>query len=268
MDGINPLKVLDLPPNYTLEQLRNQYKRQVVKYHPDRTQDVSTTLQFQLLTACYKQLLAKLDARDSNKSHTFHKQEAQSFVETQQKRQSVNSNLVTDSRQKFDNAKFNMIFDENRLPDKALDSGYGKWMENPSSFKESRNTIQKYREPQAMTSTGLDFYNLGVERVADYSGDNVSDKDLNYMDYKVAYTTSMLDVDKVKKRREYKTVDELEADRSRIRFQMNDKEANEYYRRKKKEDNTEKHRLEKLEKRDTLITRHFEKTNGLMLGMR
>ena len=63
-----------------------------------------------------------------------------------------------------------------------------------------------------------------------------------------------------------KSVDDLEADRSRVQFTMSSTDEYKYNELKKKEEAIEQKRLEKLRERDEMYARQYNKVNGLFLG--
>ena len=56
-NNIDSLKMFALNTNYTLEELKNAYKKMAMKFHPDKP--TGNTEQFQLITKCYMSLLEK-----------------------------------------------------------------------------------------------------------------------------------------------------------------------------------------------------------------
>lgn len=74
-ESVNPFKVLNVPKNFTLEQLRDQYKRIAISVHPDKG---GSNELFQLVTQCYKTLLNYFREREEEKTfldlkNEFHK---------------------------------------------------------------------------------------------------------------------------------------------------------------------------------------------------
>jgi curved DNA-binding protein CbpA len=51
---MDPYKVLNIPKNFTLEQLREQYKKMALQVHPDKGGSAEL---FEIVTSCYKKLL-------------------------------------------------------------------------------------------------------------------------------------------------------------------------------------------------------------------
>lgn len=260
-----PKKILELPKNFTKEDLKRQYKKMVIKMHPDmkNVSDISSTANFQILTTCYKILLDELEKQKRDKDFVDLKKESKTYVKSQQR--STNKQMNPDS---FNITKFNELFTNVRIPN-PYDEGYDKWMEENKNTKND-GQIVKYKEPEANVSSTLDGFLLGVDKITDFSGENMSDKSLNFMDYRIAYTTPTIEknLDKMDKRKEYKSLDALEKDRSAIRFEPDKKTIEEVERRKKIEEIKEKIRLQNITKRDSLIQDNFNKSHGAFLSLR
>jgi alpha-D-ribose 1-methylphosphonate 5-triphosphate diphosphatase PhnM len=77
-------------------------------------------------------------------------------------------------------------------------------------------------------------------------------------------TTKLVDPATVKKRPDFKSVDDYEAYRAK-NTHMTDKELERYYRRQKKEQLREKKRQETLQQQDQRSFKHFEQISKRML---
>jgi curved DNA-binding protein CbpA len=149
--GVNPFKVLNIGKHFTLDQLREQYKKIALKVHPDKG---GSNELFQLVTLCYKKLL-KYHQRRIEKDYAELKTEFQQFTEEQ--RGQVNPDLTafveraptaatataaperqratdTNNGESFNN-KFNRLFEETRL-ENPMDGGYGHLMEKSNGSRE------------------------------------------------------------------------------------------------------------------------------------
>ncbi len=177
----------------------------------------------------------------------------------------VNKNISPDS---FNIDKFNVLFSNSRVSD-PYDTGYDKWM-NENKNTTNNGAIVKYKEPEAYTSSSLGGYLLGVEKITDFSGDNMTDRSLNFMDYKIAYTTPTIDnnIDKIKKRKEYKNLEALELDRSKIKFEVDPKLALQIEKKKMYTEMQETARLKNIEKRDAMVANNFAKSHGAFINIR
>jgi len=100
--------------------------------------------------------------------------------------------------------------------------------------------------------------------VNDYGVKNSNN--LSYTDYKKAHIDDnlLIDANKVKYK-EYKSVEQLENDRSRISFTQSNEDKLRYdmFERKKRED--EDKRLNYLKERDELLTNQFKKINQRLI---
>ena len=263
LEGLEPLLVLGLEKNFSLSDLKQNYKKLVIKYHPDKSaNEIAATPQFQILTACYKMLLKDFEMRQADKS--YHELRAGSKQFWEQHEVDV-SEFDRDNKSKFDIARFNKNFDSNRMKN-FMDEGYESWMsESQNDTKNiNKHALQVYKEPQALESRSLVSCSvLGVNKMSDYSGDNTS-RNLHYSDYKVAHTTDkIIDPTVVKQRKEYKSVDDLEKDRAKIRFEMSNAEKTAYDKKMIKEEEHEKNRRRKVAENDELVARHHVKISAL-----
>jgi hypothetical protein len=265
MADLCPRKILSLPNTFTLDELKKQYKKMVIKMHPDmkNVSEISSTANFQILTTCYKVLLKELEIKQDEKDFVDLKNGSALYAKQQPS--VVNKNLKPDS---FDVDKFNVLFANSRVSN-PYDKGYDKWM-NENKTANNNGSIVRYKEPEAHVSSSLGGYLLGVENITDFSGDNMKDRSLNFMDYKVAYTTPTIDknMDKIKKRKEYKNLEALELDRSKIKFELDPKLALELEKKKKYAEIKENLRLKNIEKRDNMISNNFAKSHGAFIDIR
>jgi len=258
---MDPYKVLDLPKNFTAEQLKQNYKRLVLRYHPDRNvEKMKSTPIFQTLTFCYNYLANELRSRDQGKEHHELKRQYDTVEKGMQ-------NVSLDSKS-FNVKKFNTLFEQNKYKDESIEEGYDDWFK--SDKVEDKGAIINYSEPEPLfmgASKLGNLYEFGKGNVDDYSGTNMSNKNLNYMDLKKAYTTSQIEDEKyVEKRREYKSVEEAKKHRAEVSFVMNEQELRDYNRRKEEERKREELRLQKVKNENTLIDQLYQKTNKIMLG--
>lgn len=257
---IDPYEILQLPHNFTLEQLKSQYKQMALSLHPDKN-NMGDNYAFNMLTFCYKTLLQEF--KDRNQAfHNDIKSQAQEYIQNQ------SSEFNNSSRKpKFNIENFNQHFDTNRIKD-VHDVGYEKWMKqnDPDSKPSTKeNFIVHYKEPESAYCSKLGFAELGQGKIGDFSGTNDTLKKLNYMDYRVAHTIEkIIDPDKVKMRKEYKNITELENDRQVVT--MDEDEYAKYIKQKHAAEVQEQSRLERLQKRDKFIASHSEKTRRLFLS--
>jgi curved DNA-binding protein CbpA len=289
---MDPYKILELPKTYTLEQLRSNYKRIALKTHPDRSHLKSDYL-FKLVTAAYKFLLQELETREADKPFYELKSGSRSSAKEQQTRGDTGGTAgIVGTGSGFNVKRFNKLFDEHRL-EETDDVGYGDWMAKSKSEREelairnqvgtydsnrfntvfeaqSSNPERKvvvYREPEPLSaSKNLGFSELGLAKTDDFSGANLTNKSLNYTDYKVAHTTSRLVETGTKQRKDYKNVKDLELERDAVSYKMTEKEMRDAAKRKAREEHLELKRLESVKHKDARIAQQYELVNRLLLG--
>ena len=281
---IDPYKFLGVTKTFTPDQLKAAYKKLALTMHPDK--EGGNQYMFNILTDCYKQLAREYNRRISDRQFNELKTESQAY--SKEPPPKYNSQ----PEKSFNIDKFNSVFDKNKIPDGTRDTGYEDWLKNTedeaekklkfkgkftnTSFNEQfeKNTPQleskhliKYKEPEPMlTSKKIQYTELGVD-LDDFSGDNTSRKNLNFMDLKLAHTTNrIVDPKTVNDRKIYKTVGDVEADRSTVKYHMTEEEQKEYEQKKYLEEMKEEQRIKNLNKYDTYAQLQFEKVNRLMLG--
>lgn len=298
---IDPLKILNLPKQYTAEMLKESYKKLALKAHPDKG---GSEYLFKLLTECYRYLANDLKKRQSDKQFNELKQDFLNELHKQPAKPKHSSNNHHKSAQepdqnsikqlfykgsRFDRDKFNKFFTDNKLTDDREEQGYHEWMAqndikeapqyrgsfNTNGFNQHFNQhaqtqsnhkqIVKYQEPEAMvTCKKLGFTELGQEKIDDYSGENKSMKNLNYMDYKVAHTTSRIVDPSLKPREDFQNIQALETSRANVSYQMSEDEYAAYMRKKRLQEKEEEKRKSIQDAYDNKIQQHYMKINGLL----
>lgn len=204
--------------SYTVAQLKAQYKALALELHPDKRkyEAEEATARFKVLTAAYKRLL---EAHASLREHVDLKA---SFQDHQGVGGGSMPEPPVDPNKKFNAKQFNEVFQKTRVKT-VEDSGYGRWMSSAPAeaapCKDHNKHIQVYKEPVGLPAAGgLAFNELGLDKIKDFSGDNSSDRKLNCMDYKVAYTSTTIipdDPDSASwSRQSFKNVQALEKARS------------------------------------------------------
>jgi hypothetical protein len=257
-----PYKILGIPKKFTLEELRNQFKKKVIKMHPDmKSSEIASTSNFQILSTCYKILLKELELKETEKDFISLKKNSRVVSDDASK---VNTRMKPDS---FDIEEFNNIFSSARIKDPQED-GYDDWIEN-NKFKKNNGDLALYKEPIAKIGSTLNGYLLGVDKVTDFSGENSSDKNLNYMDYKLAYTTPTIqdNVNKIKTRNDFKSLEDLELARSKLRFEMDAIHIKDMVEDEQREKQMELARIENMKKRDKIIRENFDRNNARFLSL-
>ena len=200
-DNINSLDIMNLSPNYNLDELKTSYKRLAIQYHPDRP--TGNKQKFQLITKCYMSLLERLktsqesskgfqDLKSGYKSYKESKQTSEDKLRDQMtsifntrnynskssKNTSRTSNQHIDpNSQSFNLGLFNKLYEKNKLWD-PNDDGYEDWFrsgtdiedEQPELFSDKFNlnifnTTFNNMKSKSRNSTALTKYNEPQELV-------------------------------------------------------------------------------------------------------
>jgi hypothetical protein len=219
--------LFSLTTNYTLEDLKLKFRDLVLRYHPSKTKD---TKMFEYIKKCYALLSSELKNPDKN----------------------PNFNL--------DN--FNKDFVMNKVATVYDNTGYGDWIETTANQVEGKGAIVHKHEPEPLFTTisglgGSTFYELGVDKIDNFSGKSGSH--LDFMDYKLAHTTSALVNEKYVHMPTYKSIDELSAERSKLTYDVCPKDLQKIQRKKDRESAYEEKRLQKQREDDDRQGKIFER---------
>ena len=258
------LSVFGLHSNFDYEQLKAAYKKLVIKHHPDKV-GVRDSPAFKYITACYKLLYDDLRLRAEEKPHN---ELQMGFQEDVRKFNHVPIQSDNITGPNFNVNKFNELYEHTRIAD-PNDAGYAKWKQQAYNKVENdaRNTVVLWKEPQPLVSSigNAQYYELGVDKVRDFSAPMTAAKTLPYMDLKMAHTTSKLvREDMVEKRREYRTLQELEADRASIQHKMSARDLMKHMKQQKLNEEKEMRRIKSQMERDRLLHDHFIRNNNVI----
>lgn len=283
---MDPFKILKVSKSDSLEHIRNTFKKVAKNVHPDKggSEDM-----FNIVVEAYREIF-KLKKMEEEKSFEQMKNDSRRYSSEQKATRSVHfAEDKYKSEEEFQ-TKFNRIFEDNRLGD-ANDDGYGRMMaaSNPlrediniernvrsekelnTSFDDQKalNTdIVKYKEPEALCvqSKRLQYDELGVENVDDFSSDTIGKK-LLYSDYMKAHTTNKLvDKSQIKQHKRFKNLEDIKKQRLKQSFELTDDDRRVIEEQEKKSKMKEQQRKKVLAERDRLSQTHFERVNKLMLG--
>lgn len=281
----DPYKILGVPKNFTEQQLKDAFKKLALVLHPDKPTGNSHL--FKIVTNSFRVLAEELKARNSDKQ--FY--ELKNSFTNNQKQPTSRQNVNFDYDPKnFNVEKFNKIYEDNRL-ETATDVGYDDFLRNEKIKKmkeykksftadsfnshfekavkpEQSKHLIKYTEPEPLLmGKKIQFTELGEDNIEDFSGDNMSKHGLHFMDLKIAHTTNrIIDPRTVEERKEYKNVEQYEADRANINYQMNAKDLQDYQKRKYLEEQKEKKRINTQMRLDQMSEEQFNKVHSLLLG--
>lgn len=325
--ALDPYRVLGLSQNFTWDELKAAYRRISIQVHPDKGGSAEL---FSAVTDCFRNLAMELKAREANVNHHERRRQAQEYFEreaeeverfkqttlpppTKTNDEKTNkANEANEAREADDDdynlsetsdfqAKFNRIFEKNKIDDEGHSFGYGDRMERSSAVREDFKMAKKinaqkhnkfdgdkfnrdfeervqpsaaadvvvYREPEALPmSKRLQFTELGAERPGDYTKSEESDShSLKYTDYMKAHTTERLvDPRSIKVRKEYKSVEAYQHDRDRV---LKKKQTEDEHRfvaeREQAATRAEEDRLRRVADFDQRVARQYDRVNGKLI---
>ncbi len=287
LNSLDPYKVLNVPKNFTWEQLKEAYREAAMKTHPDKG---GNKLIFDFVTTCFKTLAKEYKAKNANRNHNELKQESQQYFE-----KIVNTNVPhpSETNEPFEK-RFNKAFDECKYHDEEIEYGYGEMMSKSqktredisienvfnkdkvdnSTFNELFNKkvpvskeIIKYKEPEALPmAKNLQFTEIGGKRPDDYSSGAEKKTSLIYTDYMKAHNGMRLINPEQVSRKDFKSVEEYEKYReSKVKRGLSEKERRYIEKQKELEEQKEFERLERLKQQEIAIQKAHEKATRLLI---
>lgn len=281
--GIDPYQVLGVPRDFTLEQLKAAFKKTAIKVHPDKG---GNEYMFNLVTNCFKHLMHDWKRKHAEKPFHTLKSSFKKHVDDEPM-----AHIATESLG-FNVEKFNKVFDENKR-ETVMDRGYDSFLRDntskpePPTFNGSTkeafnkhfekyaqpnpklpNTVTKYKDPEAMTpASKIQYYEMGVQNIDDFSGENLTQKRLNFSDLQIAHSTSrIIDPNKVKYKT-YKNIDDLKKKRDAISFDMSKKDRERMMKQQELMEKMEQERLRAIDKEDMEVELHYQKMRNLLKTM-
>jgi curved DNA-binding protein CbpA len=282
---LDPYTIFGLEPDCTIDDIKTVYKILVIKYHPDKS-GYDSNNEFRALQKAYALLLsikeeeAKLTGLITQTIES--KKEERREVDERVNR--VNYNFEPTSGQRFDNKRFNDMFEKTRYVDEDDgNDGYADWLKENngeqqptissytkdgfnSTFEQyakkhsSGKQITKFIEPESMFSYNGGFDTLG-ETVQDYGSDG------KYTDLKKAYTqANILHPGEIKPREQYTSIGQLKAARDAPVVMDNDEL--EFLKIKEQlEMEAEQLRVNKLRDKGKRIDEFYTKVHGKALEL-
>ena len=283
----NPEQILGLTEGIAHSELeiKKAYRNLALKYHPDKGGSEEV---FKILTKAYMYLLKKAQGKNYVEKN---------FMDLKGNYERENG-VSGSSSDDFNVKNFNKLFEDNKLENEEWDNGYGDWKTTDVSdapkkifnqkftadifnqvFNELKNNnttkqeVIVYEDPKPLTvSNRFGFSEVDYKQTGDYSKeydiqDGNSRQGIYYMDYKRAYTeTTLISPDVVKSRTEFKDIEDAQLAREKQDFTMTEEERAFYEEKKRKEEEFELQRLERLRNRDDRIEQHSNQVNRLLLG--
>lgn len=281
---LDPYTIFGLEPDCTVDEIKSVYKLLVVKYHPDKS-GYDSINEFRALQKAYALLLSIKDEEGKISgliSQTIEsKKDERKQVDEHINR--VNYNFEPASGERFDNRRFNDMFDKTKYVDEE-DTGYADWLKENntehqqptissytkdgfnSTFEQhakkqsSGRQINKFIEPESSFNYSGSFDILG-NTVQDYGSDG------KYTDLKKAYTqANILHPGEIKPREQYTSVGELKAARD-APVVMNNEELEFLKIKEQLELEAEQLRVNKHREKNKRIDEFYTKTHGKALEL-
>ena len=287
----NPYILLGLNPNqnYTMDQLKIAYRKKAITVHPDKGGSAKL---FDDVTKAYFSLLENLKLKEQDKQYSDLKNGSRDYLDKQQSENK--KNIALKAEKGFNLNAFNKIFEENRLND-PNDNGYQEWLksdnkkEPPKVFStkfniDNFNTMfENWKDedeelgreivlrdgPQALVSfngkTG--FTEIGADQINDFTKSEANSKNLGYIDLKQAYSRNgIINTRNVNARESYRNIEEYERARaSTISYQMTPEEIQREAIRKRREDEEEEKRLQRIQSRDASAFNSYNRVHQMMI---
>ena len=282
----NPYNILGLNEQCSAREAKVNYRKLALKYHPDKNGG-KTDYEFKLITQSYYYILNKIN--NSQK----HQNKISQDVTYQEYEDTVNEpkhNIHLD-KDNFNLNKFNKVFDQYKIGS-TYDDGYGNLMkggprsekdielnDNQSVFgkkfnkeifnmnfnkmKSNQSTeIMEYQEPMALNSDSGNCVELGTGKLDNYGSNSAG---LGYTDYKQAhYENNMINVNDIKVK-QYKNVKDLQHARSRLSYNMSEKDKELERIRTNQREQNEQRRKDRLERNDKMVFNQYNKVNQLLI---
>ncbi|PNH01467.1 DnaJ subfamily B member 2 [Tetrabaena socialis] len=278
MANPDPYQVLRLPRDFTLAELKTNYKRLALQLHPDKnivSREHAAEV-FQILTHCYKELLSEHNQKQDDKQFMELRTASRGPERAPEERERPNP-LFSAGDGRFDTSIFNKFFTDNKLSDPVLEAGYGDWLKHEAPTKaapKSKNTLPKeckslllHVDAMPLGRSRLSYSEMGVAAVDDFSLVPPSCKQVGATDLRVAYSLKGDDEEGPaagSQRREYKNIGELKMDRAGIAFHMNDADASAHDSYKEWQSKQESAQQGVLRQSDERIQAHFGRLQSLI----
>ena len=284
---LDPYKVLGISKQYDESLLKKAYLKKAMKAHPDRG---GSKDEFQKVSIAYTVLKKKLKEQGEIHHHNELKQNADSFMSSQQ---GGGKNINFD-RDNFDSAVFNKIYEENKI-EEAYDDGYGSWMQETESISSSSNPkmfqgnfnkdmfnhefekykqeqqqnmgnqMVQYQEPQERLSMKNQdsLVTLGQGKVSNFSGEVGN---LGFTDYKAAFTTdSTIHTGSVDLSGRAHDIKGVERERSNISYRMSSEDQQRVAYQEALQKKEERSRVQRLQVYDQQHEDNYHKIHQLLL---
>jgi hypothetical protein len=284
----NSYKLLGVPLNYTMEQLKIAYRKKAIQTHPDKGGNPEL---FDEVTKAYFSLLEKLKNKEQDKQFMDLKSQSKTYIEDQSGKNKQNISI---SKDKFNLTSFNKIFEENKIAD-PTDNGYDEWLKDEKAVKEQpkvfstkfnldvfNSQFENWKEedenlnreivlrdePTALVAfhgkTG--YSELGVDRVDDFSHSDPNSRGIGYTDLKQAYSRNgLINTKAIQPRESYKNVEDYERARAKISYTMTPEDIRRQEMKKRTEQEEEERRIQRVQNNDNNAFNKYNRIHQLMI---
>lgn len=280
----NPYAILGVRDNAPFQEVREVFKRKILRHHPDKGGDPAY---FQILQDSYKFILRKHKRKNQYRNRIEREVKHQEYTPQLPEVDGL-ENIHVDQK-RFDAKKFNKMFDQHRIKDANMDRGYTEEDFQPEDLGtldfqgrkvgqeefNRRFAIQKkkhtkdmvvYKEPEALWSMesnrfGQNFCLLGEDEINDFSNKT---SNLEFTDYKKAYETKLINPDEMDVK-QYRNVEQLKSARSNISYQMSEEDKRYQLMKEQQEREMEEKRMDRLRMFDERAARNFQEINRKLI---
>ena len=282
----NPFEILGLKIEDTTEEtVKKSYRKMALQHHPDKGGDEK---KFRIITQAYLYIMQKIKEANSDANHSDLKKQAEEYFNNKIK---PTQEPIVIENGKLNVEQFNRVFEENKLKS-AYDKGYGgdnwgsdeedtiengklfsnnfnldvfnKTFNNVKNKKVKNNQVIEYKRPEPLLSSNLGFEEIGVDEINDFSS-GLNSK-TGYTDFKKAYTKgAVLEYDEKYKRKDYRSMDELQRERENISYNLSPEEEEIEKRMKFEQELQEKRRIKNKISQDKMLEQHHGRVNQLFI---
>ena len=282
--------ILGVSKNDSMDIIKKSYKQLALRNHPDRggSESLFKLIDLSFKKICEEKKLKQIDKQFNELKSGFQDYSTKNKPHVNKEINTQNYNNISDF-----NTRFNKVFTDHKIND-AYTNGYQDQMVESSKTREDINIkptmrsftidkfnnqfdkidstqsrqLTKYKDPDPIhLNKQLQFTELGVDKIHDFSGTNDNKNNLHYMDYMTAHSTNrLIDPRQVKSRtNDFKNINHLKSDRENIQYQMSDEEIQRQMKKKYKEEKKEIKRQQIQQQQDNLYSKHYEKLNQIMM---
>lgn len=264
---LDPYKILNVPYNAELKDIREQFKRLVLKYHPDKGGNPEI---FNIIKNAYSYLYKyKIEQKKQleKEQRNFMKYTSQRISQTEHLDREFEKMKINPNDKTMNNDKFNKLFEMHKIKD-ADDIGYeyireDKREEPEELIKKYKNKKQKkmeivlFEEPEPIELTKENYKKLGLKNIKDFS-QNYGKEGNQYSDFQQAYVEYDNNTMKNYRTKNYKNIDEYKNIRNNQNFKISKEEEQKMKIKEMQEIEMEEKRRYYVNKQDQKIEKKFK----------